>query len=434
MMMRPVQAPWIRPGVVVHDPAIPVDGLLEGFAQAIQERGFAVGALIPREDHGDDGRDNDLDPPSERPPIPLDTPALASRCLRGAMRDDADLVVISRFSAFEHATRALKAVVEGGVSPGLPILTAIAGQDLHRWHDVIGQDGAILAPTLDALWHWWGPDRLYRDLALGVTDQAVRRLVCGRRWVMVEGPHGAGLAYLPKSPAGTQARLPALRQLSLRQLAAFCQSWDPLEMAVGIAAINAHYNRADLSGIVAGDGASGLRDETGRVVVIGGFPGQRELFPHAQVIDADPQPGEYPIVAIDTLVPGAAAAVVSSSTLVNRNLPRILRLARGARVALTGPTTPLTPRLHDYGVEILGGFVVRDPRGLALAVEAGAGPREFASFGHAAHLRRQKGGSPAHQEPHALREIYNKKNDNRKTPRKDIESCDRKQALSVISR
>ena len=427
-MMRPVKAPWIRPGVVVHDPAMPVDGLLEAFAHAIQERGFAVGALIPAShDHG-------LDPPSDKPPISLDTPTLASRCLRGAMRDDADLVVISRFSAFEHAIRALKAVVEGGVSPGLPILTAIAGQDLHRWHDFIGQDGAILAPTLDALWHWWGPDRLYRDLALGVTEQAVRRLVCGRRWVMVEGPHGTGLAYLPKSPAGTQARLPALRRLSLRQLAAFCQSWDPLEMAVGIAAINAHYNRADLSGSVAGDGASGLRDETGRVVVVGGFPGQRDLFPQAQVIDADPQPGEYPIVAIDTLVPGAAAAVVSSSTLVNRNLPRILRLARGARVALTGPTTPLTPRLHDYGVEILGGFVVRDARGLALAVEAGAGPREFASFGRTVHLRRQKGGGITSPESQSIREANNHTNDFRRGQRKDTEKWGRESALSVISR
>ncbi len=377
MMMQPVQAPWIRPGVVIHDPSVPIAPLLADFARAIQARGFAVGALGP--DDGQTGL-----------PDPL---ARAALCLRGAMRDDADLVVISGFAAFEHAARELKATVEREMSPGLPVLTAITGQDLHRWHDFIGQNGAMLAPTLDSLWRWWGPDRLYRDLALGVADQAVRRVVCGRRWVMVESPYGAGLAYLPKNPSSLLTRLPHLRHQSLRQLAGLCQSWDCLDMAVGIAAINAHYNRTDLAGAAGGDGTAGFRDEAGRVVVIGSFPGQHDRFPRAQIIDADPQPGEYPIVAIDTLVPGAAAAVVTSSTLVNRNLPRILRLAHGTRVALTGPATPLTPRLHDYGIEILGGLVIRDPAGLASAIEAGASPREFTRFGSTVHLHRHAGGA-----------------------------------------
>jgi len=388
-MMQPVKAPWIRPGAVIHDQSVAVDDLLAGFARTLRARGFVVGGLVRCDDQGRSGL---LDLGSGETacgtladPLAL---AMAARSLRGAMRDDADLVVIGGFAAFEHAARTLKAAVERGMSAGMPVLTAIPGQEVPRWHGFAGPDAAMLAPTLDSLWRWWGPDRLYRDLALGVADQAVRRVVCGRRWVMVEGPHGAGLAYLPKNPSSLLAKLAKLRRQSLSQLAELCQSWDSLEMAVGVAAINAHYNRADLEGAAAGDGAADFRGESGRVVVIGSFPGQHELFPQAQVIDADPQPGEYPIVAIDTLVPGAAATVVTSSTLVNRNLPRILRLTPGGRVALTGPATPLTPRLHDYGIEILGGLVVRDPGGLAAAIEAGANPREFTRFGSSVHLRR----------------------------------------------
>ena len=50
---------------------------------------------------------------------------------------------------------------------------------------------------------------------------------------MVEGPHGAGLAYLPRHPRELLPRLTALAKQSLRQLAALATSWDPLETALG---------------------------------------------------------------------------------------------------------------------------------------------------------------------------------------------------------
>jgi uncharacterized protein (DUF4213/DUF364 family) len=92
---------------------------------------------------------------------------------------------------------------------------------------------------------------------------------------------------------------------------------------------------------------------------------------------------------MDSLLPGCAAAVVNSSALINRNLPRILRLAQGSRVALIGPSTPLTPRLHAYGLDILGGLVIHDTAGLATAIRAGATPREFGRFGSYIHVKKE---------------------------------------------
>ena len=105
------------------------------------------------------------------------------------------------------------------------------------------------------------------------------------------------------------------------------------------------------------------------------------------MIEAKPRPGELPTIAIDTVLPGCAAAVVSASSLVNRTLPRILRLAQGARVALIGPATPLTSRLHAYGIEIIGGFRVTDPDALASVVANGGLPRDFDRFGTFVHIR-----------------------------------------------
>lgn len=399
--MELVKAPWIRSGVVVHDRPDSADSLLAEFAHTLTGRGFHVHGFVERHDRrmvgqglGRIERSELLDlasgntiPFANGPRITVDGHAgAAESCLRAGLRDDADLVVISRFPAFASASRRLMTTVESRSAHGLPVLTSIAGRCLDEWYRFAGHRGSLLSPHPASLWQWWGAERLYRDLALGVADARVHRIICGPRWLMIQGATGVGLAPLPKSGAPLLARLPALRQMTLRALAGFTQSWDALEMAVGIAAINAHYNRFDLD-VAYGNGAQALRDVQGRVTVIGAFPGLAEILPGSQVIEAQPRPGELPPVAMDTVLPGCAAVVVSATSIVNRTLPRILRLTYGSRVALIGPATPLTPRLHSYGPEILGGLRVRDPDGLAEAVAAGGLPRDFDHFGDFVHIR-----------------------------------------------
>lgn len=389
--------PWIRPGVVVHEPAQAIDGLLARFALAIRERGFSVVGYVQRNNVGatDLGRGcastvelEDL-ASGERlrvDPHDEDSSAAAVDRLGDLKADNVDLFVVSRFSAFEKAAGGMRDVLARSALGGTPVLTSIAGRCLHKWHGLTQRGGAMIPPDIESIWRWWGPDRLYRDLALGIADQEVRRIVFGPRWVMVEATTGSGLAYLPRSPKDIQPRVPELQRLGLRRLADLIHSWEPLEMALGVAAVNAHYNRRDQEGI-GGNGTESFRDEVGRVVVVGAFPGLANMLPKAVVIETDPRPGELPTIATDTVVPGCAAVVVNSSTLINRKLPHILQLAEGARAALIGPSTPLTPRLYDYGVEVLGGLVVRNPDGLAEAVRSGVPPKDFGQFGRYIHIR-----------------------------------------------
>jgi len=377
--------------VVVHEPGLGIDGLLAEFALTLKGRGFKVSGYVQRNNEGGAvpgcGCASkvvlfDLSGGAGNSDCTLDE---AVRNLAKAMREDADLIAVSRFSAFEKAFAGAKTVASERVSRGTPFLTSIAGRCASRSEKWIGQSAAMLHPNIEALWRWWGPERLYRDLALGVASDEVRQIVCGPRWIMVEGPCGAGLAYLPRSPQQLLPRLPHLRRQSLRALAALTQSWDPLEMALGIAAINAHYNRSGLAAR-AGNGATLFRQLDGRLVAIGGFPGLSGILPDCIVIEAEPRPGEFPLVAMDTLLPGCGAAIINSSALINRSLPRILRLGQDARTALIGPSTPLTPRLHSYGIEVLGGLIVENVPGLARAVQAGALPREFGKFGRFVHI------------------------------------------------
>lgn len=377
---RPAQAPFIRPGVVIHEQGANADQLLARFAQAIKDRGFTVAGCVR-----DEGRLYDIGA-ARHAEAGEDEDKFVAAILRAAMRDDADLVVISGLSAFVAAATGLRARIDASTSLAMPVLTALPGAEIQKWLDFAGHGGSMVSPSLSSLWQWWGADHLYRDLALGVAEDAVRQIVCGPRWLMIQGPAGTGLSYLPKSPREFSRRLQDLKRLSLRQLAELSASWDPLDMAVAVAAINAHYNRIDIEGGL-GNGANAFGDEAGRVVVVGAFPGLAETLKNPQVIETDPRPGEYPTVAMDTLLPGCAAAVAASSSLVNRSLPRILGLAGSSRVALVGPSTPMARRLHDYGCEILGGLVIRDPVGLGNAIKAGAMPREFQNYGQYMHIR-----------------------------------------------
>ncbi|WP_374544414.1 Rossmann-like domain-containing protein [Rhodoblastus sp.] len=374
---RPAPAPnWLRPGVIVHDPAVIVDRLIVDFAAELRQRGFVVSgyARLGAVAIGAAPQSIDLSTGEKF----VETPDSAPAHLAAALKGRADLFAIGRFPACTEAARASGLPVGAGPGRALPLLSAIAGGAIHHWHQFVRQEGSMIAPNGRALWEWWGADRLYDDLVLGVAEAETRRIVCGPRWLMVEGPRGAGLAYLP--------RLSELSKLSLRDLARFCQSWNPLEAALGVAALNAHYNAYDLEA-AAGNGVRGFRSAPGPVVVIGAFPGADSILPDCAIIEADPRPGEYPTAAMETLLPGCGGAIVNSSALINRSLTRILRLARHRAVALIGPSTPLSPRLHDYGVAVLGGFVARDPKGLARAVEAGATPKDFARFGRYIHLR-----------------------------------------------
>jgi uncharacterized protein (DUF4213/DUF364 family) len=377
-------AQWLRPGVIVHDPDVIADRLIVDFAAELRGRGFA-----PR------GYARQGAAAVGAPPLSVDlatgrtfveTPDCAKATLARALNERADLFAIGRFPACTEAARAAELPIGAGSGAGLPLLTAIAGGAIHHWHTFVRHEGSMIAPNRRALWAWWGAERLYDDLILGTAEEETRRIVCGPRWLMVEGPHGVGLAYLPRSPRDLLPRLPELSRLSLRDLARFCLSWNPLEAALGVAALNAFYNRADLDG-ASGNGVRGFRSAPGPVVVIGAFPGVDSILPDCVLIETDPRPGEYPVAAMESLLPGCGGAIVNSSALINRGLTRILRLARHRPVALIGPSTPLTPRLHDYGLSVLGGFVARDPSGLAEAVKAGAQPKNFARFGRYIHLR-----------------------------------------------
>lgn len=387
-------------GAVVYPPDHPPEALLADFAAELKTRGFRIGGLAQETRQGDDGCkchmevveldtgrrlsiSQDLGGGSSA--CSLDPAALAeaSGAVRRAVTDGVDLLFINKFSKSEKSGRGLASEMLDAMATGIPLLTALPGVLMDEWVTFTGGRGQLLMPTQDALWQWWGPGRLYDDLVLGVGHQPALRVVVGPSWIMVEGPDGVGLAQNP----GRHGPADAWTGKPLSQLAALVGSWDPFEAALGMAAINAHYNRFDLEAPDT-NGLDALDCDPVGMVVVGAFPGLAERLPGAKIIERNPTAGQYPDESAQWLLPRAEGIIITASALANRSLPNLLRLSAGIPTALIGPSAPLTARLLSYGLTACCGLIATDVDGMARAVADGATGKELKRFGRQASVAR----------------------------------------------
>lgn len=242
---------------------------------------------------------------------------------------------------------------------------------------------------------------LHAALCEGVADDPAGRVVVGVNWVLVEGPRGTGLAHAPpRNAAGCRplAQAGRLAGTSLRELAAGIGSDNPFEVAIAVAAANAHHNRPDLPG----DGSNALdaaARETGRVVVVGRFPGLDRKLPQAAVIERSPGPDDHPEAEAPELIAAADLVLITASTIGNGSLAGLLALARGKRVMLVGPGTPLSPTLFACGIERLAGLVVDDPDLAARVVMEGGAVRGLRPAGRNLTIARPGAAPPPPDRP-----------------------------------
>lgn len=394
-------------GAVIYPPGKPPEALLAAFAAQLAARGFRLGGLLQDTLRDDTGRKTDMTVTEldtgrklsigqalgkAAKACILDSQALAeaSGAVRRAIENHADLLFINKFSKSELEGEGLAGEMLAAVAEGVAVLTAVPGVLIEEWTEFTGGQTELIAPSLQALWRWWGPGRLYADLVNGVEDQPVKRVVVGLNWTLVETATGLGVAQTPeRGTPGCRAtgRAGSRIESGLKELAGLVHSADPFDQALGIAACNAHYNRFDRH--LAGDnGLECFGAVGGGIVVIGAFPGIAERLPGAKVIDRKPGPGQFPEQAAEWLLPPAEAVILTASTLANRSLPGLLRLAPFARIGLVGPGAPLTERLFEYGIEVSSGLIAEDPDGMARAVAEGGGAKDLKRFARQATIRK----------------------------------------------
>ncbi len=221
----------------------------------------------------------------------------------------------------------------------------------------------------------------------------VKRLHLGTNWTLaqVQGLDGdlrAGLAASPTLEVMTgQSRFVIgenrVDEGDAREVAGLALSSDRTAAALGLATLNAllQPDPALLSDIDAGDWL--LEQGLGKkVAVVGSFPFVVELLPvvaQLWVLELHPKPGEYPASAAPEIIPQADILAITGSTLVNHTLDDLLKLAKPeTKVMVLGPTTPLSPILFDYGVDLLSGVQVIELAAVLTSIEQGVSFRKMA--------------------------------------------------------
>lgn len=223
------------------------------------------------------------------------------------------------------------------------------------------------------------------DLVSSITeDFPVRSVFVGVHWTVVCSRF-CGMAAT-RALSNTHGQEPvrdvgSLHQKSVRELAEWAYSSQPLEAAIGVATINSMMEM-DASTAVEINASEVLisRGRGKNVALIGHFHFIQQLRQSAArlwVIEQHPAEDEYPAEAAAELLPQADVVAITGSTFVNHTLDGLLSFCKPqSTVMLLGPSTPLSPVLFDHGVTILSGTRVVDEEAVLRTVGQGASFRQ----------------------------------------------------------
>ena len=214
---------------------------------------------------------------------------------------------------------------------------------------------------------------------LPAEELTVDRIVRGVSWTAALLSNGQAGVAMRTAGESRPRMFASLEGMPAAEAARAVLSWNLEEAGEGMAVINACYNtpaRTEALGCFYTDSAlAGVELAGKRLGVVGHMLRHgsvtTELAAAAKdcfILEREPKPGDYPDSACETLLPDCDVALITGSAAVNKTMPRLLELCRGAEILLTGPTVPLCPELLDLGIRRLNGCVITDPEGLLAAI------------------------------------------------------------------
>jgi uncharacterized protein (DUF4213/DUF364 family) len=172
-----------------------------------------------------------------------------------------------------------------------------------------------------------------------------------------------------------------LEGCSALELASWIESQIPLRRSVGCAAINALLPRNPATWVDQNADAAILENGRGkRAVLIGHFPFVQKLqdqLGELIVLELNPIGEDLPASEAPRVLPTADLVAISGMTFINHTLQDLLAHCHpDAYILVLGPSTPLTPVLGEFGVDLLAGSVVEDVPAVLAAVGQGANFRQ----------------------------------------------------------
>lgn len=211
---------------------------------------------------------------------------------------------------------------------------------------------------------WELYDRLIENIP---SDIKLKSVVVGLTWTAVESSENSlGLAMttdIQTVPIGTLPK----NGMALKDVAVMVKSWNFIEAGIGMAAINSWYNSPSRLNSLSSHQADkrfctfDMEIENKIVTMIGHMRYPQGIFDRAKsfdILERSPESGDIPDSACEYLLPQSDIVIITGSAFVNKTMPRLLQLAKCAKVIITGPSTPMAKELFDFGAQRVAGLVV----------------------------------------------------------------------------
>jgi hypothetical protein len=160
------------------------------------------------------------------------------------------------------------------------------------------------------------------------------------------------------------------------ELAQYAKSDILQEASIGMAAINSLIELDESK--CREENAFAILAEKGkgkRIAIIGYYPWiprLREIAKELWVIDTKPQVRDLPPEAAPEILPEADVVAISGTSFINHTVEALLNLCKDKFTVMLGPTTPLSPVLFDYGVDVIAGAKVIDAEEVIHCISEGA--------------------------------------------------------------
>jgi len=211
-----------------------------------------------------------------------------------------------------------------------------------------------------------------------------------RTAVLAETDDGlrCGLAATLSNPNFNHHKQPSvqnaghLHEMSSLELASLIESPSFTEVGIGIAAINALLPRDPAQWIdLKAEDYIAQHGANKNVAIVGHFPFVDQLRPKVKnlwVLELEPKEGDLPAEAAPEIIPQADIIAITAMTLVNKTFDGLISLRQpNAEVVLLGPSTPLSPILYNYGINMISGTITTDPKAVLMAIGQGVSFRQL---------------------------------------------------------
>jgi uncharacterized protein (DUF4213/DUF364 family) len=209
-------------------------------------------------------------------------------------------------------------------------------------------------------------------------DSLVREVYTCVFWTAVVSKHcGLSSTFRDEHPHHGMVRgVGSLRNRSALELAEYAKSDNLLEASIGMATINSLIDIDETK--CDAENALDVLIEKGEgkdIAVVGHFPWIPKLRQVARklwVLEQRPQAGDLPAEAAEDILPKADVVAITGTSLINHTAEKLLDLAKGSFVVMVGPTSPLSPVLFDWGVDVVSGTKVVEPEKMLRSISEGA--------------------------------------------------------------